>query len=129
MENTERCETQVREIHAGLNEQRRRVHGLLKFFSSPQVAPARPIKRVRNLYRYRKVSQILFDLAARFFLNFGSWSSAVGFGLYRGFEAFQIGRMKFEEESKLRPPIFVTETQARKDLEKALAENVVRWVD
>ena len=108
----------------------RSLRGLRRIFGPDQgESKARSIRNIRDLYRYRKASQWLFDLVARTFLNFGNWSTSVGSGIIEGFRAFQKGREKFREESRLRPPIHITEAQARKDLSQQLASGQVRWED
>ena len=95
--------------------------------AKPRVVEARSISRVRDLYKYDKVSQMLFDLAIRATLNVGSWASSVGVGVARGFLAFHESRSKFRESARMRPPIHVSRAQARRDLSLARAEGRVRW--
>ena len=93
----------------------------------PRVVEVRSISRVRDLYRCDKVSQMVFDLAIRTVLNFGSWVSSVGVGVVRGFLAFHESRAKFRASARMRPPIHVSRAQARRDLSLMQAEGLVRW--
>lgn len=95
--------------------------------AKPRIVEARAISRVRDLYRCTKVSQMLFDLAVRTALNLGSWVSSAGVGVVRGFLAFHESRAKFRASARMRPPIHVSEAQARRDLSLMLAEGRVRW--
>jgi len=76
------------------------------------------IRRVRELYRYRKLSEWLFDLLYRIVLNFGNWITAVAAGLKSGYASFHRCREGFAEEQKMRPPVFISEEQASSDLEE-----------
>lgn len=93
----------------------------------PRIVEVRTISCVKDLYRCTKVSQMVFDLAIRTVLNFGSWASSVGVGVSRGFLAFHESRAKFRQSAKMRPPIHVSEAQARRDLSLMQAEGRVRW--
>ena len=109
---------------------RRTVKGLLNLFRTEGTTDKpRPIRKVRELYRYHKGSQWMFDFLMRTLLNLGNWIFSVGLGLQHGFRGFQVSRHTFQEAARLRPPIHITEAQARKDLERLLAENKVKWED
>jgi hypothetical protein len=109
---------------------RRTVKGLLNLFRTEGTTDKpRPIRKVRELYRYHKGSQWMFDFLMRTLLNLGNWIFSVGLGLQHGFRGFQVSRHRFQEAARLRPPIHITEAQARKDLERLLAENKVKWED
>ncbi len=116
------------DIEAALRASSRTVKGLLKLFSAGE-QPDKPrlIRKVRDLYRYHKISQWAFDLLMRLLLNFGNWCTSVGLGVHKGYRAFQISRDRFHEESRFRPPIQIPESQARKDLEGLLAAGQIRW--
>lgn len=103
--------------------------GLLKYFQQSGEFKPRRIRKVRELYRYGKVSQMVFDVSMRMLLNFGNWTTSVGLGLYRGYAVFQASRIKFHAESRLRPPIHISGVKARQDLERLLVEGKVVWED
>jgi len=116
------------EVDRELKQSRRSLKGLLKFLQGePRENKPRLIRKVRELYHYGKVSQGVFDLAIRVLMNFGNWTYSVGIGLHRGFWAFQGSRRKFHGEARLRPPIHISESQAKRDLEQLLLEGRVRW--
>ena len=130
MEFDDKALAQGAEVDRELKKSRRSLKGLLKLFQGePRESKPRPIRKVRELYHYGKISQMVFDLAMRMLLNFGNWTYSVGTGLHRGFWAFQVSRRKFHGEARLRPPIHVSDAQARKDLEQLLSEGRVRWDD
>ena len=128
MEFNDKALAQGAEVDRDLKKSRRNLKGLLKLFQGElRKSKPRPIRRVRDLYRYEKVSQMVFDLAMRILLNSGNWAYSVGVGMHRGFWAFQVNRRKFWEEARLRPPVHVSEAQALKDLERLLGEGRIRW--
>lgn len=97
------------------------------FSPSPKERQIRSIDKVRDIYGHPKCSQWVLDLAMRTSLNFGNWVASIGSGLYRGYLAFAASRDRFRAESRLRPPIYVPESKARKDLEYLLTTEQVRW--
>ena len=107
----------------------RNLKSLLKYFQQSGEFKPRRIRKVRELYRYGKVSQMVFDVSMRVLLNFGSWTTSFGLGLHRGYAAFQASRIKFHAESRLRPPIHISVVKARQDLERLLVEGKVVWED
>ena len=96
------------------------------FDLSPKKKQVRTIDKVSDIYGRPKVSQWLLDVAMRSALNLGNWTTSIGFGLYRGYLAFAASRDRFRAVSRLRPPIYVPESKARKDLEYLLTTEQVR---
>ena len=129
MEFDDKALAQGAEVDQELRRSGRTLKGLLRYFQQSGEFKPRRIKKVRELYRYGKVSQMVFDLAMRMLLNFGNWTTSVGLGLNRGFSAFQISRKKFHTELRLKPPIHITESQAKRDLEVLLRDGKVVWED
>lgn len=129
MEFDDKALAQGAEVDRELRRSGRTLKGLLRYFQQSGEFKPRRIKKVRELYRYGKVSQMVFDLAMRMLLNFGNWTTSVGLGLNRGFSAFQISRKKFHTELRLKPPIHITESQAKRDLEVLLRDGKVVWED
>ena len=130
MEFDDKALAQGAEVDRELKKSRRSLKGLLKLFQGePKENKPRPIRKVRDLYHYGKISQMVFDLAMRMLLNFGNWTTSVGLGLNRGFSAFQVSRKKFHSELRLKPPIHIAESQAKRDLELLLRDGKVVWED
>ena len=129
MEFDDKALAQGAEVDQELRRSGRTLKGLLRYFQQPGEFKPRRIRKVRELYRYSKMSQMIFDLAMRMLLNFGNWTTSVGLGLNRGFSTFHISRKKFHAELKLKPPIHITESQAKRDLEALLRDGKVVWED
>ena len=129
MEFDDKALAQGAEVDRELRRSGRTLKGLLRYFQQSGEFKPRRIKKVRKLYRYGKVSQMIFDFAMRMLLNFGNWTTSVGLGLNRGFSAFQVSRKKFHSELRLKPPIHITESQAKRDLELLLRDGKVVWED
>ena len=129
MEFDDKALAQGAEVDQELRRSGRTLKGLLRYFQQSGEFKPRRIKKVRKLYRYGKVSQMIFDFAMRMLLNFGNWTTSVGLGLNRGFSAFQVSRKKFHSELRLKPPIHITESQAKRDLELLLRDGKVVWED
>ena len=129
MEFDDKALAQGAEVDRELRRSGRTLKGLLRYFQQSGEFKPRRIKKVRKLYRYGKVSQMIFDFAMRMLLNFGNWTTSVGLGLNRGFSAFQVSRKKFHSELRLKPPIHIAESQAKRDLELLLRDGKVVWED
>ena len=129
MEFDDKALAQGAEVDQELRRSGRTLKGLLRYFQQSGEFKPRRIKKVRKLYRYGKVSQMIFDFAMRMLLNFGNWTTSVGLGLNRGFSAFQVSRKKFHSELRLKPPIHIAESQAKRDLELLLRDGKVVWED
>jgi hypothetical protein len=116
------------EVQKELSASRRTIRRLLKLFQTEE-GPGTPrtFHKVRELYQYQKLSQMIFDVLMRILLDVGNWMTAVGLGLHRGYQAFQSSRNAFREEARYRPPIHIPAAQAKKELERLLASGRIRW--
>jgi hypothetical protein len=76
------------------------------------------IRHMRELYRYTKLSEWVFDIAFRILLNLGNWITALAYGLKAGFTCFHERRYSFAEERKKHPPVFVSEAEASRHLKE-----------
>lgn len=115
------------DVEIGAAKQRRTVSSLVKLFTpAPQERTARRITSIRQMY-YGTFTQYFWDFWARTFLNVGNWFWAVGQGLSEGYQEFNTQRNRFRKERRLRPPIFVTQKQAKLDLEEGVARGEIVW--
>jgi hypothetical protein len=105
------------------------IRKLLSIFSDSKPRGPRVIYSVRDVYQNPKMSQWILDLLMRTGLNFGNWMMSVGVGLYRGYLAFHASRCRFRDEARRRPPIFVTDSKAKRDLAYLFSTNQVVWKD
>ena len=116
------------QIETALRRAKRSVQGLVQFFSpTEQETKPQVVRRVRELYRYERLSQWMFDGLFRTLLGIGNWITASAFGLRGGYLAFQQHRERFRREARYRPPIQVSEARAKRDMERLLLDKQVEW--
>jgi len=118
---------QGQEVEQRLRGASRSIHGLVRLFESSGAEEPRRIRKVRELYPYHKLSQLILDVLYRMMLNLGNWFTAVALLLENGYSAFQASRETFRKQARYLPPIHVPVGQAHKDLERLLAAGRIEW--
>jgi hypothetical protein len=68
-------------------------------------------------YRYRKISEWLFDLTFSCLLNFGQWVTSLAWGLRVGYQCFHDRRTAFARARIERPPVWMIDDETAKLLQ------------
>ena len=72
-----------------------------------------PVTRERaQPYRYRRVSEWVFDCAFGALLNLGNWVTAVAFGIRAGFTCFHQYRTAYRRARIENPPVWMIDEDA-----------------